>query len=118
MLPEIAGAIETVRLQIGFSVRDVGQGGFRQDLGGDVVDAGVGYFVNEADIAVFAGGDARDDFAPGDLRIDDGFAAAPAIIDHHDKILHARACLRLQLTVANISENQKKVKAIIRKIRN
>jgi len=31
---------------------------------------------------------ARDDFAPGNFRIDDGFASAPSVIDHHDKILH------------------------------
>jgi hypothetical protein len=44
--------------------------------------------VNEADVAVFAGNHARDDFTPGDLGIDNGLAAAPAIIDHHDEILH------------------------------
>jgi len=32
---------------------------------------------------------ARDDLAPGDLGIDDGLAPAPAVVDHHDEILHA-----------------------------
>jgi len=44
--------------------------------------------MNEADILVFAGDHARDDFAPGDLGIDDSLAPAPSVIDHHDKIPH------------------------------
>ena len=31
---------------------------------------------------------AGDDFAPGDLGIDDGLAAASSIIDHDNEILH------------------------------
>jgi hypothetical protein len=46
--------------------------------------------VNEADIFVFARGDAGDHFAAGDLGIDNGLASAPAIIDHHDEVLHGR----------------------------
>jgi hypothetical protein len=56
--------------------------------------------VNETDVFVFAGGHARGHFAAGNFRIDDGLASAPAIIDHHDQILHGD----------NISENQKIVK--------
>jgi hypothetical protein len=44
--------------------------------------------MNEADVPVFAGNHARDDFAPGDLGVDDSLAPAPSVIDHHDKILH------------------------------
>ena len=54
---------------------------------------GIGDLVDEADVPVFAGRDARDDLAAGDLGIDDGLASAPAIIDHHDEILHAPALL-------------------------
>jgi hypothetical protein len=45
--------------------------------------------INEADVSVVAGSHARDDLAPCDLGVDDGFAAAAAVIDRHDKILHA-----------------------------
>jgi hypothetical protein len=45
--------------------------------------------VNEADIGVFAGRDARDDLAASDFGVDDGLAAAPSVIDHDDEILHA-----------------------------
>lgn len=45
--------------------------------GGDLVD--------EADVLVFARHDPRDDLAPGDFGIDNGLAAAAAVIDHHDK---------------------------------
>jgi len=45
--------------------------------------------MDEADIGVFAGRNARDDFAAGDFGVDDGLAAAPSIIDHDDEILHA-----------------------------
>jgi hypothetical protein len=66
--------------------------------------------MNEADVLVFTGDDARDDFAPGDFGIDDGFASPSAIIDHHDKILHA-ACSAISSrrvdVAAAISENQK-----------
>ena len=32
--------------------------------------------------------DAGDDLAPRDFGIDDGFAAAPAVVDHYNEILH------------------------------
>ena len=83
--------IEAAGLQVGAGDRDFRQGGLRQDLGGDIVDGGIGDFVDETDIPVFAGRHARDDLAPGDLGIDDSLASAPAIIDHHDEILHAPA---------------------------
>ena len=76
VLPQIVRVIESIRLQIGVGASDIGEGGFGQDLGG-----GIGDLVNEADIAVFAGRDARDDFAPGHFGIDDGLATAPSIID-------------------------------------
>src|ERR1700694_50203 len=88
MLPEIAAMIETAGLQIGVRDRDFGNGGLRQNLGGDIADRSVGDFMNEADVLVFAGGNARDDFAPGDLGIDNGLAPAPSLVDPHDKILH------------------------------
>src|SRR6202165_5095907 len=110
MLPEIAAMIETAGLQIGASNGDFGKVGLRQNLSGDIVDRSVGDFINEADVLVFAGGNARDDFAPGDLGIDNGLAPAPSVIDHHDKILHGGVLLarkparRMQST---ISDNRK-----------
>ena len=59
MLSHVAQMIEAVRLQIGVCRGDFGKGGLCQDIGGDVLDRGIGDLVNEADIAVFAGGDAR-----------------------------------------------------------
>jgi hypothetical protein len=44
--------------------------------------------MNEADVLVFAGGNARDDLAPGNLGIDNGLAPAPSIVYHHNEILH------------------------------
>ena len=45
--------------------------------------------MDETDVLVFARCNPRDDLAPGDFRIDDGFTAATAVIDHDDEILHA-----------------------------
>jgi hypothetical protein len=59
MLPQITKMIKPACLQIGVRRGDFGKGGFCQDIGGDVLDCGIGDLVNEADIAVFAGGDAR-----------------------------------------------------------
>ena len=112
VLSQIAGVIEAVGLQIGAGGRDVRKGGFRQNFGGDVLNPGTLDFVNEADVLVFAGRDPRDDLAPGDLRVDDGLAAAPSVIDHHDKVLHADdlGLIRdLESNGGSISENQKKV---------
>src|SRR5260370_17168774 len=88
MLAEIAGMIDAVGLQIGACDRDFGTRCLRQHLGGDIVDGAIGDFMNEAEVLVFAGGDARDRFAPGDLGVDDRLAPAPSIVDHHDEILH------------------------------
>src|SRR5882757_4623071 len=88
MLAKVASVIETARLQIGAIGGDLGEGGLGQDLVGDIVDNTVHDFVNKADVLVFAGCHTRDDLAPGDLGIHDGFAAAASIIDHHDEILH------------------------------
>src|SRR5271154_4682537 len=93
MFAEIAGMVETVGLQVGTSDRDFGSGGLGQNLGGDVVNRGIGDFVNKADVPVFAGGNARNDLAPGDLGVDHGLAPAPSIVDHHDEILHGALLL-------------------------
>jgi hypothetical protein len=42
LFAQIARMIETVRLQIGIRGRDLGNGGFGQNLGRDVVDCGIG----------------------------------------------------------------------------
>ncbi|MBA2402076.1 MAG: hypothetical protein H0V72_25950 [Bradyrhizobium sp.] len=57
-------------------------------VGGDVLDGGIDDFMDEADVLVFARHDPGDDLAPGDFGIDDGFPAAPTVIDHYDEILH------------------------------
>src|SRR5882762_8003922 len=88
MLRKIAGMIEPAGLQIGPGDPDFGKRGLRQNLGRDIVDRRVGNFMNEADVLVFAGGNARDDLAPGDLGIDNGLAPAPSIVYHHNEILH------------------------------
>lgn len=72
MLAPIANMIELVSLQIGARRVDVGQGGFAQYIGGDVLDRAIRDFMNEADVRVFAGRDPRDDLATGDFRVDDG----------------------------------------------
>src|SRR5882724_3003320 len=120
MLAQLADMIELVGLQIGAGRVDVGQGCFAQDIGGDVLDRAIRDFMNKADIPVFARRDPRYDFAPGDFRIDDGLAAAPAVIDHHDEILHAGDLAligELESNGGSISENQKKVQYKILKIR-
>jgi hypothetical protein len=85
---EIAGMIEMAGLQFGARDRDFRERCLRQNLGGDIVDRRIGDLMNEADVFVFAGRNARDDFAPGDFGIDDGLAPAPTVVDHHDEILH------------------------------
>src|SRR5258708_38915870 len=91
MLRTIATMIEPAGLQIGPGDPDFGKRGLRQNLGRDIVDRRVGDFMNEADVLVFAGGNARDDFAPGNLGIDNGLTPAPSIVDHHNEILHGGA---------------------------
>jgi hypothetical protein len=51
---KIAGMIEMAGLQIDAGGLDIGNGGLGQDFGGDIIDRGVGDFMNEADIFVFA----------------------------------------------------------------
>src|SRR5665213_3662052 len=91
MLAQIAGMIEPARLQIRARRLDFGNGGLCQNLGSDVLSRAIGYLMDEADVPVLAGHDAGDDVAPGDFGIDDGFAAAPSVVDHHNEILHWRA---------------------------
>src|ERR1700687_5608353 len=74
---EIAGMIEMAGLQVGARDRDFRERCLRQNLGGDIVDRRIGDLMNEANVFVFAGRNARDDFAPGDFGIDDGLAPAP-----------------------------------------
>src|SRR5882757_6198019 len=110
ILSEVAGMIEIGGLQVGTRGRDFRKRCLRQNLGGDVIDRGVGDLVNEADIPVFSGNHARDDLAPGDLGIDDGLAPAPSIIDHHDEILQRRGSRHPESSWFNaptISENKK-----------
>jgi hypothetical protein len=58
-----------------------------------------------------------DDFPPGDFGIDDGLAPAPAVVDHHNEILHSGAS-GMAGTRRSISENQKLVNQKIRQIGN
>ena len=95
MLSEIAGVIEMAGLQIGARHRDLGNGGLRQNLRGHIVDRTIGDLVNEADVPVFAGRDARDDFPPRHFRIDDGLAPAASVVDHDNKILQSRCSFAL-----------------------
>jgi hypothetical protein len=60
MLSEILGAIEAAGLKIGFRCRNLGKCSLGQDISGDIVDCGIGDFVDEADVLVFAGNNARD----------------------------------------------------------
>ena len=83
--------IEPVGLQVGAGRLDFGNGRLRQNLCGDILDRGIRDLVDEADVPVFAGRDAGDHLPPRDLGIDDGLAPAPAVIDHHDEILHGHA---------------------------
>jgi hypothetical protein len=88
VLAQIAGMIKPDCLEICILRRDFRQGGLGQDGVGHVLDRIFHDFVNERDIPVFAGGDARDDLAPCDLRVDDRLAAPPTVVDHHDVVLH------------------------------
>ena len=88
VLAQIAKVVEPVSLKVGVGIADFGNCGLGEDFLGDIFHARIGDLVDEADIGVLTGGDARDDFAPGDFRIDDGLAPAAAIIDHHCEILH------------------------------
>ena len=65
----------------------LGLSAYSSGIGGDIVDRAIGDFMDEADVLVFAGHDARDDLPPRNFRIDDSLAAAPSVIDHHDEIL-------------------------------
>jgi hypothetical protein len=106
---KIAAMIEMAGLQIGPWHRNFEKCCLGQDFGGNVFDRGIGDFVNEADVLVFAGHDAGDDFPPGDLGIDNGLAPAPPIIDHHDEILHGGALFgpeSKRADAAIISENR------------
>jgi len=80
--------IEATCLEIGAIGRDFGQRSGGQNLVSDVADGTIDDLVDEADILVLAGRHARDHLAPGHLGIDDCFAAAASVVDHHDKILH------------------------------
>src|SRR6202451_1852193 len=92
-LAQVAEMVEAAGLQIGAGSGNFRQRRLRQDFGRDVPARGIGDFVDEADVPVLAGGDARDHLAPGDLGIDDGLASAPAVVDHHDEILHMAPAL-------------------------
>jgi hypothetical protein len=110
MLSEIVVMIEMAGLQIGAGGGDFGDGGLGQNLGGDIVDRGICDFVNETDVSVFAGRHPRDNFPPGDFRIDDGLAPASPIVDHYNKILHGglrRATQKGPADAAIISDNRK-----------
>ena len=80
--------IEVAGLKIGAIGCDFGQRSGGQDLVGDVADGTIDDLVDEADVLVLAGRHARDHLASRHLGIDDRFAAAASIVDHHDKILH------------------------------
>src|SRR5436190_3166486 len=110
VLAQIAKVIEMAGLQTGACRADVGKGSLAENIGGDILDGGIGDLMDETDVLVLARRYPRDDFAPGDFRIDNGFAAAPAIIDHHHEILHTWRPAYPEPDIVNISENQKKVK--------
>src|SRR5882724_3993147 len=88
VLAEIVEMIEARSLQVDLRRFDFGEGGFGQNIRGDVLHRRVDDLVNEADVPVFTGRHASDDFASGDFGIDDGLAAAASIVDHDNKILH------------------------------
>jgi hypothetical protein len=54
MLSQIPRVIEIARLQVGVGRRDVGRGGFAENVGGDIRNRVIGDFMDEADILVFA----------------------------------------------------------------
>src|SRR5687768_17186466 len=89
MFSQVALVVELVGLQIDACRGNIGKRGFVQNVGGDVLDGGIDDFMDEADVPVFTRRNPRDDLAPGNFRIDNGFTAATAVIDHHDEILHA-----------------------------
>jgi hypothetical protein len=60
MLAKIVRVIEMAGLQIGACHLDLGKHCLRQNLGRDIVDGGIGDLVDEADVLVFAGNNARD----------------------------------------------------------
>ena len=60
VLSQIPRVIEIASLQIGFGRREVGNGGFAENVGDDILDRRIGDLMNEADIPVFAGRHARD----------------------------------------------------------
>ena len=74
---QIAGVIEATGLQIGPGRPDFGKGCLGQDLGGNVVDRAIGDFMDEADILVFAGRQARNHFALRDLGMGSTTASRP-----------------------------------------
>jgi hypothetical protein len=88
MLAQVAGMIEAVGLQAGAIGCDLGQSGFGQNLLRDIVDRAAQDFMNEADVSVFAGGDARDHLSSRVFGTDDGFTAAASILDRQDEILY------------------------------
>jgi hypothetical protein len=50
MLRQIAGMIEMAGLQLGAADRDLGKGGFRENLFRDIVDRNIRDFMNKANI--------------------------------------------------------------------
>jgi len=118
MLAQVADVIETVGLEHGGIGCDLGKGGLGQNILGDVVDRAVNDLMNEADVAILAGGDARDHLSSRNFRIDNGFATAAPMVDHHDEILHpapAASAKSDSIRRASISENQNTVKLEFRK---
>ncbi|MBR1230334.1 hypothetical protein JQ600_36190 [Bradyrhizobium sp. AUGA SZCCT0176] len=88
MFSQVASVVELVGLQIDACRANVGKRGFVQNVGGYVLDGGIDDFMDKTDVPVFTRRNPRDDLAPGDFRIDNGLTATPAVIDHHDEILH------------------------------
>src|SRR5260370_25248973 len=77
---EVAGMVEAAGLQVPARDRNFRQRGLRQNLGGDVVDCGIGDFVDEAHIFGFAGSHARDDPPPSYFGIEACPPAPPPIV--------------------------------------
>src|SRR5437868_3931033 len=88
MLAKVASMVGAYGLQVDAFRLHLGHGGLREDVVGDVLYREIDNLVDEADVAVLAGGNACHDLTPGNLGIDDGFASPPAIVDHHHEILH------------------------------
>jgi hypothetical protein len=55
MFAKIAGVIERAGLQIGAWRADLGKGGLGQTIGGDILDRGIGDFMDETDVFIFTG---------------------------------------------------------------